>query len=226
MADSLEPDKHKPGPTQDEQLLESPGPAEFTHTDTWRVFLIMGEFVTGFDELATLSRGISVFGSARTHPDDPDYQAARETAGLLSRAGFAVITGGASGMGRASAQLFAKCGAKVVVADVDGPGADATVDLIRATEGEATAVRTPRRLEVVVRARRQRDRLATVGRDLPDVTPHRKRNPLSVRTPRGIERAGRYGRKHVSFFAIRMPVAIWARDEHGGRCRERGENYA
>ena len=98
MADITEPDKHKPGTTQDEQLLESPGPAEFTHTDTWRVFRIMGEFVEGFDELATLTRAIAVFGSARTHPDDPYYAAAQETAALLTRAGFAVITGGGPGV--------------------------------------------------------------------------------------------------------------------------------
>jgi uncharacterized protein (TIGR00730 family) len=98
MADTQEPDEHPPGTTQDEQLLESPGPAEFTHTDTWRVFRIMGEFVEGFDELATLTRGVSIFGSARTRTDDPDYQAAQETAALLSRAGFAVITGGGPGI--------------------------------------------------------------------------------------------------------------------------------
>ena len=98
MADTKEPDEHPPGTTQDEQLLESPGPAEFTHTDTWRVFRIMGEFVEGFDELATLTRGVSIFGSARTRTDDPDYQAAQETAALLSRAGFAVITGGGPGI--------------------------------------------------------------------------------------------------------------------------------
>jgi uncharacterized protein (TIGR00730 family) len=98
MADTKEPDEHPPGTTQDEQLLESPGPAEFTHTDTWRVFRIMGEFVEGFDELATLTRGVSIFGSARTRTDDPDYRAAQETAALLSRAGFAVITGGGPGI--------------------------------------------------------------------------------------------------------------------------------
>jgi len=98
MADTKEPDERPPGTTQDEQLLESPGPAEFTHTDTWRVFRIMGEFVEGFDELATLTRGVSIFGSARTRTDDPDYQAAQETAALLSRAGFAVITGGGPGI--------------------------------------------------------------------------------------------------------------------------------
>src|SRR5215212_7628643 len=87
-----------PGTTQDEQLLESPRADEFTHTDPWRVFRIMGEFVEGFDELATLTRGVSIFGSARSHPDDPDYKAAQETAALLSAAGFAVITGGGPGI--------------------------------------------------------------------------------------------------------------------------------
>ena len=87
-----------PGTTQDEQLLESPRPDEFTHTDPWRVFRIMGEFVEGFDELATLSRGIAIFGSARTRPDDPDYKAAQETGALLAAQGFAVITGGGPGI--------------------------------------------------------------------------------------------------------------------------------
>ncbi len=77
------PARQLPGTTQDEQLLESPRPDEFTHTDPWRVFRIMGEFVEGFDELATLNRGIAIFGSARTTPDDPDYKAAQETAALV-----------------------------------------------------------------------------------------------------------------------------------------------
>jgi uncharacterized protein (TIGR00730 family) len=87
-----------PGSTQDEQLLESPRPDEFKHTDPWRVFRIMGEFVEGFDELATLSRGIAIFGSARTRPDDPEYKAAQETGALLAAQGFAVITGGGPGI--------------------------------------------------------------------------------------------------------------------------------
>ncbi|HEU4795412.1 MAG TPA: TIGR00730 family Rossman fold protein [Pyrinomonadaceae bacterium] len=99
MADEQNPDGYKPqGSTQDEQLLESPRPDEFTHTDTWRVFRIMGEFVEGFDELATLTRGVSIFGSARSKPEDPDYIAAQETAALLAAAGFAVITGGGPGI--------------------------------------------------------------------------------------------------------------------------------
>jgi uncharacterized protein (TIGR00730 family) len=88
----------RPGTTQDEQLLESPRADEFTHTDPWRVFRIMGEFVEGFDELATLNRGISIFGSARSQPDDPYYKLAQETAALLAAEGYAVITGGGPGI--------------------------------------------------------------------------------------------------------------------------------
>ncbi|MER3427290.1 MAG: TIGR00730 family Rossman fold protein [Pyrinomonas sp.] len=84
--------------TQDEQLLETPKPDEFTHTDTWRVFRIMGEFVAGFDELATVTRGVSIFGSARTAADSDYYRAAQETAALLVRAGYTVITGGGPGI--------------------------------------------------------------------------------------------------------------------------------
>ena len=87
-----------PKTTQDEQLLESPRADEFTHTDPWRVFRIMGEFVEGFDELASLNRGISIFGSARSKPKDEDYKAAEETAALLAAEGFAVITGGGPGI--------------------------------------------------------------------------------------------------------------------------------
>ena len=98
MEKTEKPGRQPPGTTQDEQLLESPRADEFTHTDPWRVFRIMGEFVEGFDELATLSRGIAVFGSARTRPDDPEYKAAQETAALLATQGFAVITGGGPGI--------------------------------------------------------------------------------------------------------------------------------
>jgi len=90
--------RHVRGGTHDERLLETPRPDEFLHTDTWRVFRIMGEFVQGFEDLAHITNGVSIFGSARTSPDDPVYQAARETAGLLAKAGFSVITGGGPGI--------------------------------------------------------------------------------------------------------------------------------
>jgi uncharacterized protein (TIGR00730 family) len=90
----------RPGPkvTQDEQLLETPKPEDFTRSDTWRVLRITGEFVEGFDNLATVTRAVAIFGSARTGPSDPQYLAAQETAALLVRAGFGVITGGGPGI--------------------------------------------------------------------------------------------------------------------------------
>ncbi|MDQ6788896.1 MAG: TIGR00730 family Rossman fold protein [Acidobacteriota bacterium] len=85
--------------TEDEVLLRSPEPDDiFKSSDSWRVFRILGEFVGGFDSLATITRGVSIFGSARTHEDDPNYAAARETAKLLAEAGFEIITGGGPGI--------------------------------------------------------------------------------------------------------------------------------
>jgi len=85
--------------TEDEVLLRSPEPDDvFKSSDSWRVFRILGEFVGGFDNLATITRGVSVFGSARTKEDDPNYIAARETGRLLAEAGFEIITGGGPGI--------------------------------------------------------------------------------------------------------------------------------
>jgi hypothetical protein len=89
-------------PTEDEQLLESPPPQPpeqlFLKSDSWRVLRIMGEFVWGFDNLADVSDGVTIFGSARTSPIDPYYEKAVETARLLARAGIPVITGGGPGI--------------------------------------------------------------------------------------------------------------------------------
>jgi len=89
-------------PTEDEQLLESPPPQRpqelFLRSDSWRVLRIMGEFVWGFDNLADVSDGVTIFGSARTLPSDPHYQQAVETARLLARAGIPVLTGGGPGI--------------------------------------------------------------------------------------------------------------------------------
>lgn len=85
--------------TDDEVLLRSPElEDEYKTSDSWRVFRIMGEFVDGFDNLATITRGVSIFGSARTHDGDPMYVAARETARLLAEQGFEIITGGGPGI--------------------------------------------------------------------------------------------------------------------------------
>jgi uncharacterized protein (TIGR00730 family) len=85
--------------TDDEVLLRSPDPEdEYKTSDSWRVFRIMSEFVDGFDTLATVTRGVTLFGSARTPEDDPMYIAAQETGRLLAEAGFEVITGGGPGI--------------------------------------------------------------------------------------------------------------------------------
>jgi uncharacterized protein (TIGR00730 family) len=83
---------------QDEHALELALPFDFMHTDPWRVFRIMSEFVDGFDALAQVPPSVAIFGSARTRPDDPAYEAAVQTARLLARAGFGIITGGGPGI--------------------------------------------------------------------------------------------------------------------------------
>jgi hypothetical protein len=66
--------------TDDEVLLRSPEEEdEYKTSDSWRVFRIMGEFVGGFDSLATITRGVSIFGSARTDENNENYIAARAT---------------------------------------------------------------------------------------------------------------------------------------------------
>lgn len=121
MEKPTESDQRVPHATQDEQLLESPSLDEFTHTDTWRVFRIMGEFVEGFDELASLTRGISIFGSARTPTSDPYYKLAQETAALLSREGYAVITGGGPGIMEAANRGAFEAGGLSVGCNIELP---------------------------------------------------------------------------------------------------------
>ncbi|MDQ1626476.1 MAG: hypothetical protein QOI54_220 [Actinomycetota bacterium] len=84
--------------TTDQRLLESRGPTDWVHTDTWRVLRIQAEFVEGFGALAELGRAVSVFGSARTSRDAPEYALAVEIGRLFAEAGYAVITGGGPGV--------------------------------------------------------------------------------------------------------------------------------
>src|SRR6266508_2610835 len=84
--------------TSEQRLLDSRGPTDWVHTDPWRVLRIQSEFIEGFGMLAELGPAISVFGSARTKPDDPMYAAAEELGRKLVGAGYAVITGGGPGV--------------------------------------------------------------------------------------------------------------------------------
>lgn len=89
-------------PTEDEKLLNIPLSDDALRvrrsSDSWRVLRILGEFVWGFENLQSVAGGVSIFGSARTKPDDPMYQAAVQTGALFAKAGVPVITGGGPGI--------------------------------------------------------------------------------------------------------------------------------
>src|SRR5579864_7978356 len=83
----------------DKMLLERSAIEELSHhADPWRVLRILSEFVEGFDAMNDIGPAITVFGSARTKPEDPYYAAGRTLGASLARRGFAVITGGGPGM--------------------------------------------------------------------------------------------------------------------------------
>jgi uncharacterized protein (TIGR00730 family) len=108
--------------TEDEVLLRSPAMNdEFKASDSWRVFRILGEFVGGFDSFATITRGVSVFGSARTKESDSNYIAARETGKLLAEANFEVITGGGPGIMEAANRGAFEAGGVSVGCNIELP---------------------------------------------------------------------------------------------------------
>ena len=125
--------------TEDEKLLQAPHATaasqahDFRRTDTWRVMRIMGEFIEGFDNLATVERGVSIFGSARTAPDDPQYLAAQETARLLALAGFSIITGAGPGIMEAANKGAKEGGGRSIGCNIELPfeqGANPYVDTL------------------------------------------------------------------------------------------------
>jgi uncharacterized protein (TIGR00730 family) len=80
-------------------LMQRPfADASFLESDAWRALRIMGEFIDGFDALARLGPAVSIFGSARTLPNDPVYESARLLARRLTEEGFTIITGGGPGV--------------------------------------------------------------------------------------------------------------------------------
>ena len=92
MADASHP------ATFDEEILRSfEGAVVETQTEAERLDRARRELEMGFDALADLGRAVSIFGSARTPPDHPEYAAAREVARRLGERGYAIITGGGPG---------------------------------------------------------------------------------------------------------------------------------
>jgi uncharacterized protein (TIGR00730 family) len=71
---------------------------EIKTNDSWAIFKIMGEFVNGYEKLSRIGPCVSIFGSARTKPDNKYYQLAQSIAHKIVKAGYGVITGGGPGI--------------------------------------------------------------------------------------------------------------------------------
>lgn len=122
--------------TTDFELLDSSMQRkDFTSSDTWRVFRIMSEFVHGFEALSHVDNAVAMFGSARTHPSHPHYQAAYETAKLLGQQGVAVITGGGPGVMEAANKgakegggLSIGCNIELPYEQIENPYTDISIE--------------------------------------------------------------------------------------------------
>jgi uncharacterized protein (TIGR00730 family) len=113
----------RPMLTEDEKLLQGPvrDLEGFTRSDPWRVMRITAEFVEGLDALSGITKGVALFGSARTGPDDPMYVAARETARLLAAQGFSIITGAGPGIMEAANRGARDAGGHSVGCNIELP---------------------------------------------------------------------------------------------------------
>src|SRR5690606_8942668 len=94
---------------------------EWRSRESWRALRILSEFVDGFDTLAELPPAVSVFGSARSKPDAPEWDMARRLGQALARAGYAVITGGGPGVMEAANQGATEAGGLSVGLGIELP---------------------------------------------------------------------------------------------------------
>jgi uncharacterized protein (TIGR00730 family) len=121
-----------PTTTSDQRLLSGGDGADWLHGDPWRVMRIQSEFVEGFGALAELGPAVSVFGSARTLPEHPDFALGEEVGRLLAEAGYAVITGGGPGIMSAANKGASEAGGLSVGLGIELPfeqGMNPWVDL-------------------------------------------------------------------------------------------------
>ena len=118
----MTPDAPRRPLTSDEEILEAETPDVLSlRTDDDRAARIHGEALAGFRTLAGIGPAVSVFGSARTPEDHPDYALARDVAGRLGHAGFAVITGGGDGIMAAANRGAREAGATSVGLNIELP---------------------------------------------------------------------------------------------------------
>ncbi|MDW8365350.1 MAG: TIGR00730 family Rossman fold protein [Abditibacteriales bacterium] len=89
--------------------------------DAWRMWRIVAEFVEGFEQLAPHTPAVTIYGSARTKPSDPDYIKAVETARLFAQNGIAVITGGGPGIMEAANKGAAEAGGVSIGLNIELP---------------------------------------------------------------------------------------------------------
>ncbi len=94
---------------------------DFANQDTWRIFRIMAEFVEAFETMSKIGRAVTIFGSARTRPDNIFYKKAVQTGALLAKQKFAVITGGGPGIMEAANRGARKAGGISVGLNIDLP---------------------------------------------------------------------------------------------------------
>jgi uncharacterized protein (TIGR00730 family) len=94
---------------------------EIKVTDSWATFKIMAEFVEGFEKMSRIGPCVSIFGSARTKPDNPYFILAEEVALKLVNAGFGVITGGGPGIMEAGNKGAYENGGKSVGLGIELP---------------------------------------------------------------------------------------------------------
>lgn len=104
---------------------------EIKTSDSWQIFKVMAEFVDGFEKMAKIGPCVSIFGSARTKPDNPYYLLAEEIAHKLTQRGYGIITGGGPGIMEAANKGAKKGSGKSVGLNIELPfeqGANPFID--------------------------------------------------------------------------------------------------
>ncbi len=94
---------------------------EIKAASSWQIFKIIAEFVEGFEKMSRIGPCVSIFGSARTKPDNKYYILAEEIGRKLTEKGFGVITGGGPGIMEAGNKGAKLAGGKSVGLNIDLP---------------------------------------------------------------------------------------------------------